>query len=43
MLANLGQLREPGRARAEYIAQLKADLAAYYGYNDFYLTLVKKK
>lgn len=34
---NFSALREPGRSRSEYMSQLKADLATYYGYNDFML------
>ena len=37
MLDNFSSLRAPGAARADYLAQLKRDLAAYYGYNDFLL------
>lgn len=34
-LENFKQLREPERSRAEYLEQLKRDLATYYGYNEF--------
>ncbi|KAL4427894.1 hypothetical protein ABPG75_001983 [Micractinium tetrahymenae] len=34
-LENFKQLREGGRSRAEYLEQLKRDLATYYGYNQF--------
>ena len=37
VLENLSALREPGRSRTDYLAQLKRDLATYYGYNDFML------
>ena len=37
MLDNFSALRAPGAARADYLSQLKRDLAAYYGYNDFLL------
>ncbi|GAQ87269.1 NOL1/NOP2/sun family protein [Klebsormidium nitens] len=37
VLSNFKVLRQPGVARSEYVARLAADLAAYYGYNDFLL------
>lgn len=37
VLSNFKLLRQPGVARSEYVARLAADLAAYYGYNDFLL------
>lgn len=40
VLDNLNNLRQPGRSRAEYMDQLKRDLAVYYGYNAFLLEQV---
>lgn len=37
VLDNFAALREPGRSRQEYLAQLKRDLQVYYGYNDYML------
>ena len=41
VLANLQQLRQAGVARGDYVARLKADLATYYGYNEWYLAMVR--
>ncbi|CAL5219196.1 g985 [Coccomyxa viridis] len=35
VLEHFQQLREPGRARSEYMEQLKKDIREYYGYNGF--------
>ncbi|GLI70303.1 hypothetical protein VaNZ11_015253 [Volvox africanus] len=35
VLENFAARREPGHSRADYLLQLKRDLATYYGYNDF--------
>jgi 25S rRNA (cytosine2870-C5)-methyltransferase len=35
VLDDFAQLAEPGRARAEYTAQLLRDICAYYGYSSF--------
>lgn len=35
ILEDFAARREPGRSRTDYLAQLKRDLATYYGYNDF--------
>ncbi|CAG9462685.1 unnamed protein product [Pedinophyceae sp. YPF-701] len=35
VLEDFAARREQGRARADYVAQLRKDIAAYYGYNDF--------
>jgi len=35
VLDDFKRLREPGRSRQDYIAQLKSDICTYYGYNDF--------
>ncbi len=35
VLNQFNDLREEGRSRSEYIQQLKADIANYYGYNEF--------
>ncbi|GIL59825.1 hypothetical protein Vafri_14549 [Volvox africanus] len=35
VLENFTARREPGHSRADYLLQLKRDLATYYGYNDF--------
>lgn len=37
VLSNFKVLRQPDVARSEYVARLAADLAAYYGYNEFLL------
>lgn len=37
VLEDFANRREEGRSRAEYMAQLKRDLATYYGYNEFML------
>jgi len=34
-LANFQEMREPGRSRENYIAQLKADVESYYGYSSW--------
>lgn len=39
MLEDFGSRREPGRSRAEYVEQLKRDLATYYGYNEFMIDM----
>ncbi len=39
MLEDFGARREPGRSRAEYVEQLKRDLATYYGYNEFMIDM----
>ncbi|GLC55269.1 hypothetical protein PLESTB_000966400 [Pleodorina starrii] len=35
VLEDFANRRDPGRSRTDYMAQLKRDLATYYGYNDF--------
>ncbi|XP_055950150.1 uncharacterized protein LOC129984315 [Argiope bruennichi] len=35
VLSDFSNRREPDRSRVEYINQLRADLCAYYGYNEF--------
>ncbi|KAK0197210.1 NOL1/NOP2/sun family RNA met [Armillaria mellea] len=35
VLGRFKKLAEPGRSRSEYTDQLLADIASYYGYNDF--------
>ncbi|GLC40923.1 hypothetical protein PLESTF_001056600 [Pleodorina starrii] len=35
VLEDFANRRDPGRSRSDYMAQLKRDLATYYGYNDF--------
>ena len=35
VLDDFKRFREPGRSRKEYLDQLKQDICAYYGYNDF--------
>ena len=35
VLDNFAALRDPARSRGDYVAQLKRDCAAYYGYNAF--------
>lgn len=37
VLGDFASLRQPGVARSEYMARLAADLATYYGYNEFML------
>lgn len=37
MLQDFRVKREAGRARQEYLALLRQDLAAYYSYSDFLL------
>ncbi|KAK9820619.1 hypothetical protein WJX72_012348 [[Myrmecia] bisecta] len=37
VLENFKVLRDPEKPRSQYMAQLKRDLATYYGYNDFML------
>lgn len=37
VLDNFKELRDPSRARSDYMDQLKQDLATYYGYNTFML------
>ncbi|KAJ7285949.1 NOL1/NOP2/sun family RNA met [Mycena rebaudengoi] len=35
ILGKFKRLAEPGRSRSDYTGQLVADIASYYGYNDF--------
>jgi ribosomal RNA methyltransferase Nop2 len=35
VLDDFKRLREPGRSRQDYVQQLKRDICAYYGYNQF--------
>ncbi|TFK42680.1 NOL1/NOP2/sun family-domain-containing protein [Crucibulum laeve] len=35
VLGRFNRLAEKGRSRSEYVDQLTADIASYYGYNDF--------
>ncbi|PNW82090.1 hypothetical protein CHLRE_06g273413v5 [Chlamydomonas reinhardtii] len=39
VLEKFGERREAGRSRTEYLAQLKRDLATYYGYNEFMIDM----
>ncbi|KAG2445305.1 hypothetical protein HYH02_008771 [Chlamydomonas schloesseri] len=39
VLENFSERREAGRSRSEYLAQLKRDLATYYGYNEFMIDM----
>ncbi|KAG2502071.1 hypothetical protein HYH03_000564 [Edaphochlamys debaryana] len=39
VLEDFAQRREAGRSRQEYLEQLKRDLGAYYGYNDFMIDM----
>lgn len=42
ILSNFKDLRPEGVKRKEFVEQLKADLASYYGYNEFLIgTLVE--
>ncbi|KAI9190217.1 rRNA (cytosine-C5-)-methyltransferase nop2 [Blastocladiella emersonii ATCC 22665] len=42
VLGNFADLRQPGRSRSEYIAQLVRDLCLYYGYNEYLLECFKE-
>ncbi|KAI9224111.1 NOL1/NOP2/sun family-domain-containing protein [Blastocladiella britannica] len=35
VLSNFADLKQPGRSRAEYLAQLRRDLCNYYGYSEY--------
>ncbi|GIL85754.1 hypothetical protein Vretimale_13218 [Volvox reticuliferus] len=39
VLENFAARRELGHSRADYLTQLKRDLATYYGYNDFMIDM----
>lgn len=42
LLSNFKDLSPEGAKRMDYVEQLKADLASYYGYNEFLIgTLVE--
>lgn len=40
VLDSFAALRDPARSRGDYVAQLKRDVAAYYGYNDFMVNAI---
>jgi ribosomal RNA methyltransferase Nop2 len=40
ILNNFSEMREEGRKRSEYVAQMLKDLAFYYGYNEFLIQLL---
>lgn len=43
VLSKFKELRDPTMSRQDYLERLKRDLATYYGYNDYFLDLVRRE
>ena len=43
VLSKFKELRDPSMSRQDYVDRLKRDLATYYGYNDYFLDLVRRE
>jgi hypothetical protein len=43
VLSKFKELRDPTMSRQDYVDRLKRNLATYYGYNDYFLDLVRRE